>query len=130
MGKHYKEVANEALKRREDRIPKEYLLPQKALENLPQNLTTVPRSSGHFTDEELEIVNTEAKDILEKIRNRTWTSEKVTKAFCKASAVAQQLVLPTLHELSVNANMGNRRIASLRFCIQRLSLGPNFLMTT
>lgn len=81
-----------ALKRREAAIPKEYLLPDSVLKDLPQNLTTIPRSSGHFTPEELEIIESSAEDILFKIRDKAWTSLLVTKAFCKASIVAQQLV--------------------------------------
>ena len=92
MGQNYKEIAAIALKRREDAIPKDLLLPESALTNLPRNLTTVPKSSGHFTPEELEIIETNAEDILVKIKNKIWTSLEVTKAFIKAAVVAQQLV--------------------------------------
>lgn len=92
MGQHYKEIAEIALKRREAAIPKEYLLPEKSLAKLPQNLTTVPRESGHFTTKELEITESNAEDILLKIKSKTWTSVEVTKAFSKAAIVAQQLV--------------------------------------
>lgn len=92
MGQHYKEIAEIAQRRREDAIPKEYLLPENLLVNLPQNLTTIPRKSEHFTSNELSIIASEASDILERIRQQIWTSEDVTRAFCKASAVAQQLV--------------------------------------
>ncbi|KAH8684653.1 acetamidase-like protein [Tricladium varicosporioides] len=91
MGQYYKDVAAQALKRREAAIPKEYLLPEESIQNLPLNLTTVPKTSGHFTHEELEILDTNAEDIIFKIKNRLWTSVEVTKAFCKASIVAQQL---------------------------------------
>ncbi|KAF4626956.1 hypothetical protein G7Y89_g11201 [Cudoniella acicularis] len=91
MGQHYKDIAATALKRREVAIPKEYLLPKESLSNLPRNLTTVPKSSGHFTHEELEITETNAEDILFKIKNKIWTALEVTKAFCKAATVAQQL---------------------------------------
>jgi len=92
MGQHYKEIASIALKRREAAIPREYLLPEQSLANLPRNLTTVPKTSGHFTPEELEIIETNAEDILVKVKEKIWTSLVVTKAFCKAAAVAQQLV--------------------------------------
>lgn len=92
MGQHYKEIAEIALKRREAALPKEYLLPEAALTDLPQNLTTVPRSSGHFTTAELEIIESNAEDILLKIKERKWTSLEVTKAFYKSAVVAQQLV--------------------------------------
>lgn len=92
MGQNYREVAAIALKRREDAIPKEYLLSEQVLNNLPRNLTTVPTSSKHFTPKELEIMHTNAEDILQKIRESLWTSEEVTKTFCKAAVTAQQLV--------------------------------------
>lgn len=91
MGQHYKEIAAIALKRRDDAIPKDLLLPSEVLSNLPRNLTTVAKASKHFTAEELEIMETDAEDILFKIRNKIWTSTEVTKAFCKAAVVAQQL---------------------------------------
>ncbi|KAH9224505.1 acetamidase-like protein [Leptodontidium sp. 2 PMI_412] len=91
MGQNYKEIAAIALKRRADAIPKEYLLPETSLANLPRNLTRIPKSSGHFTAEELEIIEGDAEEILLKIREKKWTSLAVTKAFCKASIVAQQL---------------------------------------
>jgi amidase len=94
MGQNYKRIAEIALKRREAAIPDEYLLPKAALTNLPQNLTTIPRTSGHFTIAELEIIESNAEDILLKIKERKWTSLEVTNAFCKAAIVAQQLVCP------------------------------------
>ena len=93
MGQNYKEIAAIALARRKAAIPEEYLLLSASLQNLPRNLTTVPRDSGHFTTKELEIIETEANDILRNVADRTWTSTEVTKAFCKASIVANQLVL-------------------------------------
>lgn len=92
MGQHYKEIAEIALRRREAAIPKEYLLPENVLAKLPQNLTTVPRDSRHFTSQELEITESNAEDILLKIKSKAWTSLEVTKAFSKAAIVAQQLV--------------------------------------
>ena len=92
MGQNYKEIAAIALKRREDATSKDLLLPNSALANLPRNLTTIPKNSGHFTPEELEIMETNAEDILEKIKHKIWTSLDVTKAFIKAAVVAQQLV--------------------------------------
>jgi amidase len=92
MGQHYKEIAEIALKRREAAIPEEYLLPEAAFSHLPRNLTTVPKTSGHFTTAELEIIESDAEDILLNIKEGKWTSLEVTKAFCKSAVVAQQLV--------------------------------------
>jgi amidase len=92
MGQHYKEIAAIALQRREAAIPKSFLLSEESILRLPRNLTTVPQTSGHFTPQELEIIDTDASSILLRIKQRTWKSLDVTKAFCKAAAVAQQLV--------------------------------------
>jgi amidase len=94
MGRHYKDIAVIALQRRESAIPKELLLPVESIRKLPQNLTTVPQTSGHFTPEELDVINTNAQEILLKIKQKIWTALEVTKAFCKAAVVAQQLVCP------------------------------------
>ncbi|KAG9230383.1 acetamidase-like protein [Amylocarpus encephaloides] len=91
MGQHYKEIAAVALQRRQDAIPTEYLLPEEELKLLPRDLTVIPKTSKHFTSKESEIINSDAEDILSKIHSRAWTSVEVTKAFCKASIVAQQL---------------------------------------
>ena len=110
MRQHYKEIAAIALKRREAAIPKEYLLPETALSQLPQNLTTLIRE-GHFTAEELVIIESDAEDILLKIRSREWTSLEVTKAFCKASIVAQQLVCSHLSPLNETSPDKDRQTA-------------------
>jgi len=101
MGQDYKEIAAIALKRREDAIPKKYLLPESSLLNLPIDLTKVQRNSGHFSEAELEIIESPADAILKKIRDKSWTSLEVTEAFCKASAVAQQLVRQVSSKLDV-----------------------------
>jgi amidase len=92
MGQHYKEIAAIALERREAAIPKGLLLSEELILKLPRNLTTVPQTSGHFTPQELEIIDTDATGILLRIKQKTWASLDVTRAFCKAAAVAQQLV--------------------------------------
>jgi len=92
MGQNHKEIAAIALKRRKDAIPKEYLLAEDLLARLPRDPTIVHKTSGHFTGAELNIIESSAADLLTKLHNRTLTSLEVTKAFCKASAVAQQLV--------------------------------------
>lgn len=101
MGQHYKDIAKIALERRETAIPKEYLLPQESLINLPQNLTTIPKTSGHFTAGELEIIESNAEDILLKIKAKIWTSLEVTKAFSKAAIVAHQLVCSGIPRIEV-----------------------------
>ncbi|KAF2713668.1 amidase [Pleomassaria siparia CBS 279.74] len=75
-----------------ERIPPEYRLPPNIVPPAGQrNVTTFPRESGWFSQKELEITDSTATVILDKIASRTWTSEEVTKAFCKRAAAAQQL---------------------------------------
>lgn len=88
----YEEIGERARARRENSIPKHYLLPDEVLARLPKNVTSIARTSKHFTYDEIEIIESQAEDILLKIRERIWTSLEVTGAFCKAAAVAQQLV--------------------------------------
>ncbi|KAF2820221.1 amidase [Ophiobolus disseminans] len=73
-------------------IPEEYRVPQQQLPLESQlDVTIWPKESGWFTAEELEITDSTALQILEKIASKSWTSEKVTRAFCKRAAAAQQL---------------------------------------
>jgi amidase len=91
-GESCKEIGSIARARRDNAIPSAYSLPYEPVSKLSQNVTTVPRTSNHFTLEEIEIVESEAEDILLKIREKIWTSLEVTEAFCKAATAAQQLV--------------------------------------
>jgi amidase len=69
------------------RIPQHQLPPESQL-----NVTTWPRESGWFTSKELEITESTAAQILEKVASKAWSAEDVTVAFCKRAATAQQLV--------------------------------------
>jgi len=89
---NYNEIGAIARKRRDASIPSSYLLPKEIVAKLPQNLTTVPKTSKHFSHEQIEIIESQAEDILLKIKEKIWSSLEVTEAFCKAAAVAQQLV--------------------------------------
>jgi amidase len=76
-----------------DSIPQEYRVPQQQLPPESQlDITSWPKESGWFTPEELEITDSTASQILDKVASKTWSSEKVTRAFCKRAAAAQQLV--------------------------------------
>ncbi|KAI9821928.1 MAG: hypothetical protein M1827_002510 [Pycnora praestabilis] len=88
---NYGEIAAVARSRRDASIPAEHLIPGLDLGKLPKNLTSLPKASGHFTNEEIEMMESQAEDILVKIRERIWTALEVVQAFCKAAAVAHQL---------------------------------------
>ena len=78
-----------------DKIPSQYRIPEHILPPPSQlDVTAFPKESGWFTTEELEITESTATAILSNIASRAWTSEEVTRAFCKRSAAAHQLVGP------------------------------------
>ena len=88
---NYKEVSAIARKRREASIAAFFQPPKVEEASLPNNLTEYALNSGYYTSEERAIIETEAEDILKNIASKKWTSHEVTKAFCKASAYAQEL---------------------------------------
>jgi amidase len=87
----YKEASATARKRRAANIAAYYQTPGWKEEDLPNNLTEHALKSGYYTKDELIIIESEADVILDKIKTRAWTSLEVAKAFCKASALAQEL---------------------------------------
>ena len=88
---NYKEISKIARKRRDTTLSSFYKPTQINESLLPNDLTAYSLKSSYYATEEVEIIQSEAEDILQKIRERTWTSTEVIKAFCKASALAQQL---------------------------------------
>lgn len=88
------EASTIALKRRAASIAAHYKTPAWSEEELPRNLTGFALQSSYYTDDEVDIIQSEADVILERVRTSTWTALKVAKAFCKASALAQELVWP------------------------------------
>lgn len=74
-------------------IPTEYRIPQEQLPSeSQQDVTLWPKESGWFSSKELDITDSTASKILENIASKSWSSEEVTRAFCKRAAAAQQLV--------------------------------------
>ena len=85
-------IRDECQARRRDAIPATLLLSEGSIKALPKDRSTVVDHSGHFTDAEISIINTPAREIVAKIKAYEWSAETVTRAFCKSAAVAQQLV--------------------------------------
>ncbi|KAK5081931.1 hypothetical protein LTR70_008621 [Exophiala xenobiotica] len=88
---NYKEVSAIARKRRAANISAHYQVPHTDVASLPNNLTDYALKSGYYDAHELEIIQSEAPAILQNIKTRKWTALEVAKAFCKASAFAQEL---------------------------------------
>jgi amidase len=74
-------------------LPSQWVIPQ---ESLPPegvlNVTTFPKSSGLFTNKEIQMTAAGVVDIVDRISKGIWRAEEVTVAFCKAATVAHQLV--------------------------------------
>jgi len=76
-----------------EQITSEYRIPSLLVPPSDQlDVTTFPKESGWFSEKELDITDSTVTHILQKIASRSWSSEEVTRAFCKRAAAAQQLV--------------------------------------
>ncbi|EQL34858.1 amidase [Blastomyces gilchristii SLH14081] len=91
MAQTYKEISVIARKRRDDLLAAFFPIPDIVEETLPQDLRSYPKTSGLLSPEELDIIDTDSETLLQKIRDRKLTSVDVTKAFCKATVIAQKL---------------------------------------
>lgn len=73
-------------------IPAEWIIPTEILPpQIQADVSTFPSKSGWFTRRELEILSTDAVKILNHLSTGAWTSEEVTRVFCKAAAAGHQL---------------------------------------
>lgn len=79
------------------KIPKEWQLQSRYLDNLGPNadvnVLDIPRKSGILSEKELDITeNYDATALLEKLASKHFSSYEVVLAFSKRAAIAQQLV--------------------------------------
>lgn len=75
-----------------NKVPAALLLPRCLIDNPPKDVTSIPRSSGLLTAEELAITeNYDATGLAAAIRENRLTSVAVTTAFAKRAIVAHQL---------------------------------------
>lgn len=78
---------------RASKIPPEWLIPESLLPAAGEDFVQdFPLKSGLFTEKELLITESTASDVVAKIASGGWTALEVTKAVCKRTAVAQQLI--------------------------------------
>lgn len=92
MVQNYKEISSIARQRRDAALDSFYDLESIDQVDLPNDLVAFSFQSGLYRADEVEILQSEAEDLLQKIRDRIWTSVEVTEAFMKAAAVAQKMV--------------------------------------
>ncbi|KAL8725200.1 MAG: hypothetical protein Q9166_007508 [cf. Caloplaca sp. 2 TL-2023] len=77
----------------ESRIPEEWVLTQAELDKAKQqkNLTG-PFLEQYLSDRQVEIIQYDSMQLLEKIKLRQYTAVEVAQAYCKTAAIAQQIV--------------------------------------
>ncbi|WOO82480.1 Acetamidase [Vanrija pseudolonga] len=80
-----KQAAREAL------LPADTILPPGLVTDQTTDVTAIPRTSGLLSAHELEITESETPAILAKLASGEWTSEAVTRAFCRRASIAHQL---------------------------------------
>lgn len=89
--KSYQTIAAEKQLQRSTRIPKDWLLSESYRSTT--NLMEIPLTCGILDEVECDITsNHDATSLLEKLKSGYWSAERVTIAFCKRAAIAQQLV--------------------------------------
>jgi amidase len=92
MPQNFKEISAIARHRRDAVLASFYDLWSIDETDLPNDLTAFSLKCGLYATDQVEILQSEAEDILQKIRDGIWTSVEVTEAFMMAAAVAQKLV--------------------------------------
>jgi len=84
------QVARDVL---EKSIQKQWLLPADKLPSPDRlNVIHVPRECGLLSHEELQMTETDATGLVEKMSDGSWTAEAVLTAFLKRATIGHQLV--------------------------------------
>jgi amidase len=93
MPEQWEEISAKARQKVLDDIPSEWKVPA---DKLPSDdvldVTGFPAKSGILSQQDLDITESFAVDIVAKIAKGKWSAENVTRAFCKRAAIAHQLV--------------------------------------
>ncbi|CAK4017654.1 related to general amidase [Lecanosticta acicola] len=88
----WQEISNRAQQKVWSDIPAEWKLPT---DRLPgdevRDVTNFPAQSGLLSKLEIEITDSFAVEIVERIAKGEWKAEDVARAFCKRAAIAHQL---------------------------------------
>jgi amidase len=74
-------------------IPPDWLIPKDLSPSEDVlDVTDIRKTSGLLTGKEIDITDAGAVEIVTRISEGVWRAEEVTLAFCKAAAVAHQVV--------------------------------------
>ena len=76
-------------------IPNEWLLEQADLDAAKKQRKLCGEFFDKFLDDkDLGIIHNDSVQLVDKIKNRQYTAVAVTRAYCRAAAIAQQIVSP------------------------------------
>lgn len=75
-----------------DAIPPRLRLPSTIIDNLPLDVTEIPRSCGLLTTGEIDITDMDATAVRDAVASRSVTAVQAVTAFAKRAAIAHQLV--------------------------------------
>lgn len=101
LAKDYQNLADEKQLQRQNKIPKDWLLPLEEYDGA-SSFVDVPTTCGILNDVECKITSDyDATALIEQLRAGIWSAEQVTVAFCKRAAIAQQLVCQPKFNLSI-----------------------------
>jgi amidase len=74
------------------KVPQEYCIPRHVIDQPPTDVTTIPRSCGILTAEEVAITEDyDAVDLARAIGQRKFTAVAVATAFCKRAIICHQI---------------------------------------
>lgn len=91
-------VSWEKLKKRDAKIPCEYVLSGEILDKLDKlpNITFISQSEDSLTPEEIDIIGADAPEIVSKTSSGIWTTVEIPEAFIKAAMIVHQSVCDPL----------------------------------
>ncbi|KAJ4164361.1 hypothetical protein LMH87_006038 [Akanthomyces muscarius] len=85
-------IALDKRSQRDAAIPAEWRLQAGSVPKSRLNVTRVPVESGILVSREIDITETDAPLLVQKLAAQEYSSYEVTLAFCKRAAISQQLV--------------------------------------
>jgi amidase len=91
MTQTWSDIASSAQKSLLDSIPAKWRLPQ-PLDSSLTDVRSVPATCGLLTDQQLEITEQTASELMAQLREGKLSSVDVTEAFCARAAIAHQCV--------------------------------------
>ncbi|VUC28421.1 unnamed protein product [Clonostachys rosea] len=116
----WEDIAAEKKSRIDGSIPQEWLI--KGLQG-DDNVMDYPARSGIMSSEELQLTNSSAVDLVNRMATGELTSVSVTTAFCKRAAIAHQAV-NCLHEFFPDVALARAKELDDYFDKMKKPIGP------